>query len=175
LSEDNELMSRFTLRVSCLLFAASLCAFSHAKEHGGGGAPKPDKDSELAMADFGRAMALQADEIQKDQLRDLAKCSADADHALGQPAASDAVKNAAPNVACVQKNWKDIVKDLRKAQRSGLKAQVANANKASAELDRAALDAGSPSPDKLAHLKSANAQFFSALKVIASEMGVDLK
>ena len=164
-------MLRNLVRCAVVVSCLSLLAFPQEKEKGGGGEHKPDKDQSLAMEDFSKAMALQADDIQKDQLAAITKCSGDIDRALGEPAKADSLKTAQTSVTCVEKNWKDFSKDLTKPQRNGLKAKLQAANKAGAELDHAS---GSSSSDA-AHLKSANAEFFAALQSLASDMGVELK
>ncbi|GAC1645858.1 MAG: hypothetical protein NVS9B15_03600 [Acidobacteriaceae bacterium] len=156
-----------------LLACVSLAAQSKDKEEGGG-RPRETGDP-AAMADFSKALSVQANEDQRDQLIEMGRCSADADQSLSNTKEPvETAKAAVPQIACAQKTLKEFTKDLTKLQRTGLKPQLQSLNKSNGELDRAAQDF-QPTPDRINRLKLANAQFRSALHSVAEEMGVDLK
>jgi hypothetical protein len=159
----------------CAVLIASVSAAAQSKEkEEGGGRPRETGDP-AAMADFSKALSVQAAEDQRDQLIEMGKCSADADKSLSSTKESaESTKAALPQIACAQKTLKEFTKDLTKPQRTGLKPQLQSLNKSNSELDRAAQDF-QPVPERINRLKLANAQFRSALHAVAEEMGVDLK
>lgn len=180
----------------CLLLAVSLCSSVLLAQHGGHGggsassggegAPKESGDP-AAMADFAKALSVQASDDQKDQFQALAgdtRIAHDSAVQLQQQVATanaNASENAAKISAAVDKartETHDFVKDFTKLQKSGLKPQLQKLSKADAELERAVKDLGATSGnhDQLANstvrLEKALAEFQSAQAALGDEMGI---
>lgn len=182
-------------RRACLLLAVSLCSSTLLAQQGGqgggsassgGGAHKESGDP-AAMADFAKALSVQASDDQKDQFQALAgdtRIAHDSAVQLQQQVATanaNASENAAKISAAVDKartETHDFVKDFTKLQKSGLKPQLQKLSKADAELERAVKDLGATSGnhDQLANstvrLEKALAEFQSAQAALGDEMGI---
>lgn len=141
----------------------------------GGQPPAKDGGDPAAMADFAKALAVQASDDQADQFRALmidveaAKKSAEG---LKQQASEKAAVQA--GVEKARNETRDFLKDFSKPQKTGLKPQLQQLSKSEAELDHASkgLAASAEAADRI---QKAIADFQSKLAALGDEMGIQLQ
>ena len=178
-----------------LLLVLSLCSsvlLAQNKRQGGGsaasgegsGAPKEGGDP-VAMADFAKALSVQASDDQKEQFQALASetntAHASALQLQNEIAKSSptAAENAAKLQAAVEKSrtaTHDFIKDFTKPQKSGLKPQLQKLSKADGELEKAERELAPGNHEQLASaaekLQKALARFQSEQASLGEEMGI---
>lgn len=147
------------------------------------GATRKEGGDPAAMADFAKALSVQAD---ADQVEEF--------HALGDATAAE-LKNAqeiqqaaksgtksAPDIPSLQStidktraDLRQFIKDLSKSQKSGLKPQLQKLSKADTELEKASKEFG-PNRDQAAaasnRIVQALQHFQTELQGLAEEMGI---
>jgi hypothetical protein len=155
-----------------LLGAVCLAGAQEEKEHGS--RPKEGGDPE-AMADFGRVMAVQANDAQQEKFPDLTHEANTAVHAaqqLVQNAKDKAMaQNARESIEHLRNDVRAFLKDLTKPQRSGLKPELQKLSKSENEMEKATAGAGD-NPTAAQNLLTAVQHYQSDLAALADQMGI---